>query len=63
MEKLPNIIYFEILDHLTLSEFFRVKFLNSRIRKSLEDCQPRVFKREAFKTFFPILFDAPNPFG
>ena len=62
MENLPQNCYIEILDWLNLNEFFRVKFLNSRLRKALEDCQHSVFKREAFKTFFPLLFDAHNPF-
>ena len=62
MENLTKNLFIQLSEFMTLSEFFRMKLFNTKIKKCLEDCQYLVFKREAFQIFCPLLFDPNNPF-
>jgi hypothetical protein len=62
MLNLDKVLFNIIAEYLPLSDFFRVKQLNSQLKKKLEETQYLVFKREAFHIFCPLLFDTRNPF-
>lgn len=56
MEKLMKYLLNEIIECLTLSDFFKLKQLSKTIKSKLDSTQHLVLKREAFNTFCPHLF-------
>jgi hypothetical protein len=62
MEKLMKYLLNEIIQCLTLSDFFKLKQLSRTIKSRLDDTQHLVLKVEAFNTFSPHLFKEDSPF-
>jgi hypothetical protein len=62
MEKIMKYLLNEIIEYLTLSDFFSLKQLSKTIKNRLDSTQHLVLKREAFSTFCPHLFKEDNPF-
>lgn len=60
--KINSYLLNEIVEHLTLSDFFKMKLISTSMKQKLDSIQHLVLKREAFKTFCPHLFLEENPF-
>jgi hypothetical protein len=62
MERLMKYLLNEIIEFLTLSEYFKLKQSSKALKAKLDSTQHLVLKREAFTVFCPHLFSDDNPF-